>query len=670
MPLNTAADNAPTTFPTPQFLTLGNFKRGVITLIDKSRLPLDALSDATNLWLVEDGQPSTRPGIGWFGSSLPGNVEILGFDYFDHAGSVELVAVGSNGTVYRSLNDATSWTACTGATLDSNATVLMNQYNSALYLTNSVNNITQYTGSTTLVTYTPLTTPAAPTIATTPASPGTGYTYYYKISAVNTIGFTIASAKATVVHGVPRENWDATTNYVTLTLPAYQATQTRYDIYWSQDDLNYYYIDSVANPSTTYKDDGSAPVVPSTTAPVDDTTSGPKVAELTNVGSRMYGVRDSENPYRIWFTSGSPPYGVFSNAYDGGYLDWQPGGKYRPVKVADYRDGKGDPMATVWCSSADGQGSIIQMTLNVETIGDINITVPSAYVLPGSRGTPAPGSVINVLNDYMFYNQQAFYNLGSRPQLLQILSTDETSANIRPTVKTISGQAANNIATAYFDAKVYISVPYNSTVNNATAIFDTERKAWIPNAFDKGFSKFLRYTDTNGSQHLLAIKPGDSRISEISTSINGDYGVAFQTNMLTGLYPTLKDRFDFQYTEEMEWEFSNPQGAINVELLGIDHGKGFGSIKSVPLNFSSSVTTTGWDTEPWDTNIWDDTRSVPESFSESSVKRYTPVQAELNAVQWHISTSSIDSRYVLRALQTWGTPSEDAHPSQWRVKST
>lgn len=781
MPLTSTSDDAPTTFPKPDYLTLSNFKRGVITLIDKSRLPKDALEEATNLFLVEDGQPSLRPGVDWFGTApllpVPGaatataasgsglgigaykysvtfvnaqgetsagteatvtttsgnqkvnltaiplgaggtisrkiyrtavggatgteklvttianntattysdttadgslgasiptsntaTAPIEGFDYFDSNGAIHLV-VAAAGNIFRSTDDGNAWVLCSGATMTSGLNNFMNQYNSYLYLTNGTDNITRYDGSTTLVTYGTLTTPSAATAATTPASPGTGYTYYYKISAVNTVGFSAASTKVTVVHGVPRESWDKTTNFITLTLPAYQSGQTRYDIYWSQDDLNYYYLDSAANPNLAYKDDGSAIVVPSTTAPVDNTTQGPTVAELVNVGSRMYGVRDPAHRYRIWFTSGSPPYGSFSSAYDGGYLDWQPGGKYLPVKVADYRDGKGTPLATIWCDSADGQGCILQMSLDTLTVGDISITVPSAYKLPGSRGTPSPGSVINVLNDYMFYNSQAFYNLGSRAQLLQILSTDEVSANIRPTIKTILHSAEKGIATAYYDAKVYFSVPYDNITNNATVIFDTERKAWLPYAFTLGFKKFLRYTDTQGNQHLLALKPGDNRLSEISAGIAGDYGVAFETSLLTGLYPVDQDRFAFQFTEEMEWEFSNPQGSLFVELLGIDRSKGFRSVKLAPVTTSASVTNTGWDVYSWDSKNWDDTSVVPQTFSESSNKRYTPVQSTLNAVQWHVYTNSIDARYVLRTLQTWGTPDDGGKPAQWRVKS-
>lgn len=668
MPL-AVIDDSPKKFPNPDYLTLDNFKKGCITLIDQSRLPKDALAEADNLFLVEDGQPSLRPGVDWFGSVSPNAAVIDGFDYFDFNGAIHLVMV-AGGVVYRSTNDGTTWTACSGATPTTGVVMNMNQNGSFLYLTNSSDNIIRYDGTTTLQTYTALSAPAAPTIVRTGLA-ASNFTYYYKIAAVNTIGFSAASAKVSQAVSLQRDSWDATTNYLTLTLPAPAATQTRVDIYVSEDDINYYYLDSIVSstavPNVTYKDDGTARVVPSTLAPSASTAQGPKVAEMTNVGSRQYGIRDADNRYRIWFTGAGAFAGAFSSSYDGGYLDWQPGGKYIPMHVEDYRDGKGTPLATIWCNSADGQGCILQMSLDTLTIQDISITVPSAYKLPGSRGTPAPGSVVNVLNDYMFYNSQAFYNLGSRAQFLNLLSTDESSANIRPTVKQISTANASKIASAYFDAKVYFSVPYGSTTNNYTTVYDTERKAWLPKAFTIGFKKFLRYTDTLGTNRLLALKPGDTRLSEISTSIQGDYGVAFNSSLLTGLYPVTKNRFEFQFTEEVDVELSNPQDTVTVELLGIDRVLGYRSIKSKALNFTSNTETTGWDTFGWDLEPWDDTSVVPGIFSESSAKRYYIVQKELNAVQFHVTTNTLAARYILRALQTWGTITDAGPPRSWRV---
>lgn len=665
MPLDLSKDQTPTSFPNPQFLTLESFKRGVITLIDKSRLPRNALETADNIFLYEDGQPGPRPGVGWFGAVSPNAEPIDGYDYFDFDGAIHLVMV-AGGNIYRSTNDGTTWTICTGATLTTDTWTNMNQNGSYLYLTNGVDNIVRYDGSTTLQVYTALTTPAAPTIVETGSglTSGTNYNYYYKAARVNQVGFSAASAASTVIQtGLARESWSAGTNYATLTLPALDATQTRFDIYISTDNVDYFYLGSTA--SATFVDDGTAIVVPGTSAPTDNTTQGPKVKELVNVGSRQYGVRDTDNRYRIWFTGAGSFAGSFSSAYDGGYLDWQEGGKYIPIKVEDYRDGKGTPFATIWCDSADGQGCILQMSLDTLTIGDISITVPSAYKLPGSRGTPAPGSVVNVLNDYYFYNSQAFYNLGSRAQFLNLLSTDEASANIRPTVKQITTGGESGIASAYADAKIYFSVPYGSTTNNYTAIFDTEQKAWLPTAFTLGFSKFLKYTDTAGNQRLLCLKPGDTRLSEIGTSIRGDYGVAFVTDLVTGLYPVTKNRFEFQFVEEGEVEFSNPQGVINIELIGIERSRGFRTTNSETI--ASTLTNTGWTTRAWSTTLWSDTSDAPETFSESSVKRYFPVQRELNAVQWRVTTNTLAATYVMRTLQIWGTETQAGKPREWRI---
>lgn len=720
----------PTKFPPLGYMTLDSWKRGVITLLDKSRIPKDGLEEADNIFLYEDGQPGPRPGVDWFGtaptyystgtaaqsgatitgtgttftSSMVGmtivystgetatiiaynsatslttsesqtvadttyviNAEIDGFDYFDYAGVIHLVCV-AGGVVYRSTDDGTVWTACTGATLTIGEPVETNQNGGYLFLTNGVDNITRYDGTTTLQVYTSLTTPSAPTVAETGSglTSGTSFQYYYKCSRVNAIGFSVASAASTVIQtGLSRTDWTAGTNYATLTLPALSGTQTRYDVYVSEDDVDYYYLGSTT--TTTFVDDGTAIPVPGTVAPVDNTTQGPKVEELVNVGERQYGVRDADNRYRIWFTGPTTANssGSFSFAYDGGYLDWQTGGKFVPTHVEDYRNGKNDPVATIWCKSADGQGAILQMTLEILTIADVSITVPSAIRLPGSRGTGAPGSVVNVLNDYMFYNTQAFYNLGSRAQFLNLLSTDEASANIRPTVKQISADGESMIASVYYDARVYFSVPYGADENNATIIYDTERKAWLPKAFDMGFKKFLRYTDTNGSNRLLALKPGDARISEISESIRGDYGVAFTTSLKTGLYPTSKNRFEFQFTEEAEIELSNPNGLVEIELIGIERSQGFSTIGTETIQ--SQLTDTGWDTWLWDTTLWDDTSDAIDTFSESSIKRYFTVQKELNAVQWHISTNTLDADYVLRTLQTSGTETQAGKPRQWRI---
>jgi len=660
MPLNIDL-SLPTKEPPLSYMTLDSFKKGVITLIDQSRLPKDSLKEADNLFLYEDGMPGPRPGVNWYGSVSPNASAWQGVDYYEASdGSSHLVGV-AGGVVYRSTNDAVTWEPCTGATLSTTADCNFEQSRSFLYITNGVNNIVRYDGTTTLQTYTALSTPSAPTA--TYAGSGTSFNHYYKISAVSSVGFTAASSAGTDNAGAERSGFNATTNTMTVTWGAVTSA-LRYDIYYSADNTTFFYLGSSA--TTTFIDDGSYILNPSVEAPTADTTQGPKVEELTTIGSRLYGVRDTVNKYRIWFSGSGSYAGYFSSAYDGGWVEWQKGGKFFPVKVQDYRDGKGTPYATVWCKSSDGQGCVVQMTLDTLTIADVSITIPSLYRLPGSRGTEAPGSVVNVLNDYFFYNSQAIYNLGSRAQFLNLLSTDEISANIRPTVKQISKEGASGIASVYSDAKVYFSVPYGSTTNTHTIVYDTERRAWLPKAFTIGFSKFLKYTDTTSTQRLLCLKPGDNKLSEISSSIQGDYGVAFSTSLITGLYSVSKNRFDFEWTREGEVEFSNPQGTINIELTGILRSRGYSTTNTESI--VTQTTNVGWDTFAWDTTVWDDTSVVPDTFSESSVKRYFRVQKELNAVQWRVTTSSLDAKYILRTLQTNGTATNTGKPRQWRIR--
>lgn len=654
---------------TPQFtpLTQDRFDRGVITVINESKLPKNALKRGYNITLVEDGAPRPRPGVDWYGTAPSANA-IDGAAYYETAAEAVHLVVVAGGVVYRSVNDGATWSTCSlpvGATLTAGYKCDFEQAASYLYICNGHNQILRYDGTTTLVGYTALTAPAAPTPTKTGLA-ATTYTYRYRIAAVNAVGFTEASTAGTVQVSLQRDRWDSS-NYVTVTWTAV-SNALRYDIYVGTSAGEEYYLDSipaVAVPS--YLDNGSAIENTNILASDANTTTGPKVGDITYVGSRLWATRDEDNPYRAWWTGSGAYIGYFSTAYDGGYIDLLKGSAFRPVKVEEYRDGKGtNSLATVWCRSRDGRGCVFQIALESLTIGDVVITVPAAYRLPGSRGTNAPNSVVAVLNDFMYYNSQAFYNLGSRAQFLNLLSTDEASGNIRPSVLNINSAASSGIAGIYHEAQVFFSVPYAADENNQTVIYDTERKAWLPEGFSLGFERFFRYSDTAQEQHLLCWKPGDSRLSEISRSIHGDYGEAFFTELTTGLiHINPRNRFEFMWIEEGEVEFANPTSTINIELIGIERNQGFRSLKTPTIE--PRTTNVGWSTGAWSSMPWTDTSVVAATYSESSIKRYFNVQRELNAYQYNVTTNSTDADYILRTLQVNGTPTEAGKPRQWRL---
>lgn len=648
-------------------LTQDKFDRGVISLIDQSKLPKNALKEADNIVLSEDGAPKVRPGLNWYGTSAVPNGVLDGGAAFiddDEAETSHMVQV-IGGKIYRSINDGATWTECTGAGFTSGKKVQTIQANNVAYLYNGWDNIIRYNGGVALDTYVALPSPIGNNPTKTGLGGATIYTYRYRVAAVNNIGYTLASPAKTIGVDRVRTSFDST-NFVTFTWQAV-AGAVRYDIYVGLTNGEEAYLGSVEGQSTTtYQDRIGAIEQVANIVPDSNTTQGPRVGDMAVIGTRIYATQDRDFPYRVWISGAGRYMGMFSSAYDATYIDLQKGGLFKPVKVEDYRDGKGTPLATVWCRSKDGKGCVWQGALESFTVGNITFPVPNFYKLPGSRGTEAPMSVINVLNDYFYYNSQAFYNLGSRAQFMNLLSTDEASANIRPDVKKIRASAASGIVAHFEDAKLYFSVPYNSDKNNATIMYDTERRAWLPRAFNVGFERFFTYVDKAGARHTLAWKPGDDKFTEISERFKGDYGRPFYSSLMTGLmHVNPRNRMEFMWIEEAEFEFANPEGEITVELSGITRNDGFRQIASRTMKPDGVLYS--WSTHAWSRNKWTDTAQPISSYSEPSRKRYFSVQEDLNAYQYRVTTNSLASNYVLRTLQVNGTATQAGKPREWEL---
>lgn len=671
MPLISNAWNSLPDNP-PGVITLGQetYGRGVISVVDESKIPRNALKEARNMTMTEDGAPQVRPGVDWYGTA-PSSSAIDGSGMFVASDETSHLIVVAGGKVYRSIDDGASWTVCSVGgnqnVFTAGYKVRSEQANNFMYLYNGWDNIVRYNGTTTLSTYTALPTPTTVSIAKTGlAGTSQPFTYRYRVSAVNQIGYTIASTALTITTDRARNTFD-NTNFITFKWNAV-AGAVRYDVYVGLTANEEVYIDSAEN-TLEYQDKGLAVEQVSIVAPDSNTTQGPRVSDIELVGSRLYATGDRDFPYRIWISAGGRQIGQFGSAQESAYIDWQLGGQVKPVKVENYRKGNNEPIATVWCRSKDGKGAVLQGQLEIATIDDFSYIIPNFFQLPGSRGTEAPDSVVNVLNDYMYYNAQAIYNLGSRAQFLNLLSTDEASANIRPHVQRIRKSAAKGIISHFQDAKVYMSVPYDSDSNNYTIIFDTERKAWLPEGFTIGFEGFLSYADNTSEQdiHMLCWKDGDNRLSVIDETIYGDYGQAFETTLTTGLmHINPKDRFEFMWCDEAEIELAQPQGNIILELSGITREEGF-QLLAKPKHIKPKRSKYSWSLQPWSTIPWSETDTEVAIFTETSTKRYFNVQQDINAYQFRISSKDLQAQYILRTLQVKGTPTLAGKPREWEV---
>jgi hypothetical protein len=88
-------------------IKIDDFKRGVNRLVEATRLKEDEAVEATNLMLDQDGVYTVRWGTEYYTPAIDNVSEIMGFhEYIASDGTSELILVGDDGCVYKSLDGA------------------------------------------------------------------------------------------------------------------------------------------------------------------------------------------------------------------------------------------------------------------------------------------------------------------------------------------------------------------------------------------------------------------------------------------------------------------------------------------------------------------------------------------------------------------------------------
>lgn len=642
---------------------IDNFNKGAINLVDESRLPAEAASEATNLMQVQDGVWQTRWGTTGYGATHASTIDGA-FEYVKSDGSTELITV-AGGTVYRS-TDGGSLTAISGATLTAGVQCRFLQIRSYLYIINGTDNIVRYDGST-LSAYTSVSTPGAATLTRGAGLSAGSYPYYYQIVAINSVGFTPGGTEASITVNKLRDSWSGSTEYIDLSWSRVSGA-LRYDIYMSDASGFEVYLDSVPDPgsgSVSYRDDGTVAPNDSVEVPVDNTTTGPKMAQMELSGNRIWGTLDNNNKHRVYWSGSGQYQGYFSPFYGGGYIDIEKGGRERPYACVDYRDGKGTPTLIVLTSDPEGVGSVWQVPLESATIGSTTFLVPNAAKLVKSVGTSATNSVVKVKNDIMFFNHRGAFSLGTQPNVINILSTDEVSANIRPYVRDLRRAYINKVAGYYYDAKVFYAVPKEGSNNSHIIIYDTERKNW---SFDwnVAIKQFLEYRDTSGNIHFLGVPSSGTKLLEISENYYGDQGSAYTARYRSGLMPAVPGNRDgwAQYYRVF-FEFTNLVGTVTISVLGTGKRRSYQTIASE--TFSGTTSNAGIGALKLSNNKLSETTPAPTTFSQASQKKFIKVNKLLNNIQYQVESANNNSKWTLLSVRAEGYEVPTSPPSDWKA---
>ena len=643
-------------------MNINRFNGGTVTLFDDARVKPNQAVETTNLIQVQDGIWKPRWGTEYYGAVLSGESKIIGMaEYVKSDGTRELIVVGgTTGAFYKSTNGG-AWSQIGTTTFNTSAKISFIQLEGFLYIANGVNNLARYNG-TTITQYTALSAPVLTAVNRGSGLSAGSYTYYYKVTALNEVGETIGSNELSTTVNIERYLWPGKSNHhIDISWNAV-AGAVRYQLYIGEEtNKNVLLLDTAG---LTYRDDASLQPNPYILVPADNTTSAPKFSEMALISGRIWGTKDPTNKYRVYWGGDILNTAGFSSYYGGGWVDLEKGGRETPIWVGNYRTGKGDSATTVLCTSPEGVGSVWQVALDNITVGDDTFTFPVGGKIVGTIGTTSPKAVVTAMDSLIFGNKRAIYNLGNKQQIFNVLATDEMSVNIRPTYRDLDQSKLENMCAYWYDSKIFFSATEKgSAVNNIIFVFDTERRNWSWR-WTVGVDQFLEYTDNTNTSHLLGIKPNDNRLIKFSPNVSSDLGQAFRTSYTSGLMQVSDNSKIFAMVKEILVDIGRPKGEVLFEVIGIKKKGGFNSIASKTI--TDTISNVNFTDELFGDIGLSDNPNAPTTFSQVSVKKIVRVRKLLNAIQYRISSTKLDTDYTILGIQAFGNLVPTSTPSEWK----
>jgi len=649
-------------------IPIDNFRGGSNTLLDEARIAPNEATTATNLIQVQDGLWQPRWGTQVYGADHGTTIDGAK-EYVKSDGTTELITV-AGGKVYKSSNGG-SLTELTGATFTAGTQCYFTQmggYDSSgtaksyLYIANGTDALARYDG-TSLTTYTTLAAPANLTASRVASGLSSGiYTYYAEVTALNEVGETVGSTEASITVNKERSTWVAATDKGISWSWDAVASAVRYQLYVS--DTSGYETLLTSTTEINYTDDGSVDINPYIEPPLSNTTNAPKFKSMCVSGNRIWGTNDPNNLYTVYFSGSGRFIGAFSDFFGGGWINLEKGGREMPVSVIHYQTGTGTGVLTVLCKTPEGRGAIWQISLISLTVGDTTFSVPSATKVVGSFGTESMLGVVQTTNDILFPNRRGMFSLGTEKNYYGVLRTNELTVRVRPYWTSLIGSKISDIASYFYDAKVFISVPTNSTGNTRTIIYDTERLNWTVDWSIAG-KQWLEYTDTSGVNHLLYIPLTGNKLIEMSDSFQGDLGAAFTTDYTSGRLPLQKLWKDFIKVNKVFIKLGNPTGSISFEVSGTGKNAPFSTLATASITATTSDTGMGWD--PMGSINMGTTAGVPTTYSDSSSPYYVKIRKKLRDIQFRVTTTGYDSDYILQGFIISGNALKLGAPASWKL---
>jgi hypothetical protein len=650
------------------------FPKAYVSTIDNSRRPQDSVSDSTNMELVMDSIWRPRPPLVRYG--LQPSLPVVGrgkYNYNGERGLLYMLNDGGVGRIYKQV-DGGAFTLVSGSkTYDVSVWTMFCQSRGKVYPYNGIDKLTYLNLATnTIATYTALTTPTAPTtVASANLISGTTNkgTYYYRVSANNEVGESIASTVSTGLNvNTVRDGWSSETSIgktVTITWTAV-TNATSYTLYVGDDPLKLYELFSTT--SLSYTDDGSLATNVFKMAPEGNSTEGfvPKWLYNDPKNSQMYGVSTGNKLY--YSAPGSSTVSADFSPYNGGgWVTIDENGDTELNFVDGFRDGKGDPVITCSSRGAAGKGILSHVTFDDLTVGDQIITFPNVYPSSGQSATYAPRATFKIGNDLIYPTGTDFETTGTSQNIVNIITNKSLGRGIEPDLDKLNLAALSSKACGVeYKGRGYFALPVNSTENNEIWYVDRTRKdAWVLR-WPIAAKDLWLYEDNAGATHFCALVNNVVlEFTRSGTQTHQDDGVAWRSRLAFESLVWDEDGIALGNVRNQYFKFLQPKGTIQVNATGLTRNGVSQTAGSDNFTVSTSFTGIGqWlygDALNTANKAWKygDNPGVVNTYGKSAVVLQIRPKGLLAQESWEIIGDTAGTDYIHAGTTTRGWYSEE-----------
>lgn len=625
------------------------WQKAYVSTIDNSRRDLESFSDLTNMEIVQDFVARPRPPLVPYGTQPAKTV--IGRTNIRYSGSRSIIwgmDDGGTGKLYKQTNGGSYTTI--GGSYDSEAWLMGVQSKAKLYMYNGVDNLSYVDlAANTIHTYTSLPKPTISSVVKTGMT-GSSFTHYYRVTANNEVGESIASVVGSVTSGKVREAWQDQTDYNTITWSAITGAVS-YTVYYGDDPLNCFELYTVAgNGTTTFIDYGTLAVNTFKLAPEGNSTEGAVFIWMycDAKNSQLFGVT-ADN--KLFYSA--PGTGDFSPYNGGGWVAIDEDGDTQLNFVDGFRNGKGDPVITVSARGAAGRGKLFHVSFETLTVGDQVIVYPNVYEANGQSGTYAPRATLKERDALHYFTGQDVRSTGTSQNIVNILTTNTNSQGIEPDLEKINLAALHKACGVAYRERLFFSLPVGSDENNELWYMDLSRKnAWVLRWSVPAKDLWL-YEDSDGNTHFCALV--NNRVLEFTrkgSQPHQDDGKAWRSNAGFASLVWDEDGLSLGSIRNQYFKLLFPKGTINVNATGLTRKGITTSVGSD--SYTVTTTPTGYDDWVYDELEYDEDPGVVETYGKSVAVLKIKPRGLLNQLDWNVTADTAGSDYILSAVNTRG----------------